>query len=332
MFRYGLAALALKAFSATASTKQLYRKLGNRFGARRRAREGLPPYYMKRARNIVEQVRRLELIRPGDHLLEIGSGWLAWESTILRLFFDVQVTLFDVWDNRQFASFQRYFRDFAALVDEQIPMSREERSRVHSLLERLAKTTDWAEAYGLLGHEYVVDPDRVLAALPSNTYDLVFSTNVLEHIPRTVLREEVADFVRVLRPGGHSLHVIDLGDHLAYNDDAISCYKNYLRYSERTWHLFFENDVQHFNRVQPAEWLAAFADAGLVLVDQSRTKIDLRSVQIAAAQFREMDPVDLACGALTLLHQKPRCTNPRLPAAPLGGGRSRAPGAVATTT
>ena len=62
-----------------------------------------PPYYMERARNIVEQVRRFDLIRPGDRLLEIGSGWVAWESTVLRLFFDVQVTLFDVWDDRQFA-------------------------------------------------------------------------------------------------------------------------------------------------------------------------------------------------------------------------------------
>ena len=109
MLRYGLTALALKAFSATNSTQHLYRKLGNTFGARSRARKRPPPYYMERARNIVEQVRRFDLIRPGDRLLEIGSGWVAWESTVLRLFFDVQVTLFDVWDDRQFAPFQRTF-------------------------------------------------------------------------------------------------------------------------------------------------------------------------------------------------------------------------------
>jgi hypothetical protein len=256
---------------------------------------------MQRARAIIEQVRRFDLIRPGDRLLEIGTGWLAWESTVLRVFFDVQVTLFDVWDNRQFAPFQRYFRDFAASVDEQIPMSLEERRRVHSLLDSLAETTDWAEAYRVLGHEYVVDSH--LAVLPSDTYALVFSASVLEHIQRTILREEVAEFARVLRPGGYSLHLIDLGDHLAYYDDAIPCLKNYLRYSERTWRILFENDVQYFNRVQPAEWLSAFADAGLVLVDQTRYDIDLGTMQIAA-KFREMEPVDLACGTLNLLHQK----------------------------
>ena len=175
---------------------------------------------MERARNIVERVRRFDLIRPGDRLLEIGSGWVAWESTVLRLFFDVQVTLFDVWDDRQFAPFQRYFRDFAAGVDEQIPMSIEERTRVHSLLNRIAETTNWSEAYRVLGHEYIVDPDRLLATLPSDTYALVFSASVLEHVQRRVLREEISDFARVLRPGGHSLHLIDLGDHLAYYDDA----------------------------------------------------------------------------------------------------------------
>ena len=103
--------------------------------------------------------------------------------------------------------------------------------------------------------------------------------------------------------------MIDLGDHLGYYDDAIPCFKEYLRYSERTWRIFFENDVQYFNRVQPAEWLAVFADAGLALVDESRpNSIDLSSVQIAA-QFREMEPADLACCTLNLLHQKPdRCT------------------------
>ena len=245
-----------------------------------------------------------DLVRPGDRLLEIGSGWLAWESTILRLFFDVQVTLFDVCDHRQFAPFKKYFQYFASCVDEQIAMNVKERTRVHSLLNCIAETKNWSEAYRLLGHDYIIDADRLLAPLPSNTYALVFSAAVLEHLRRALLRDEVADFARVLRPGGHSMHQIDLGDHLAYHDDAISCVKNYLRYSERTWGALFENGVQYFNRVQPAEWLRAFADAGLVLKDESRISIDLSGIKIAA-QFAEMDTVDLACRTLRILHQKP---------------------------
>ena len=50
---------------------------------------------------------------------------------------------------------------------------------------------------------------------------------------------------------------------------------------------------KYFNRVQPAEWLAAFAGAGEVLIDQSRNDIDLNSMQIAA-RFREMEAAHLA--------------------------------------
>lgn len=303
MLRYGLAAAAFKAFSVSPSSKRFYRTLGNTFGARKRARDGLPSLYVERARGIVEQVRRFGLVRPGDQLLELGTGWLHWESTVLRLFFDVQVTLFDVWDNRQFAPFQRYFRDFAAVVDAEIRMSPEERERVHGLLDRLAATKDFDEAYAVLGHRYVVDPRGTIDALPSDTYALVFSASVLEHIKREDARAVVADMARVLKPGGHTLHLIDLGDHLAYYDLSRTCLKQYLRYSDRTWRMLFENDVQYFNRIQPAEWLAAFRDAGLELQDQHRNEIDLTGFPIGEP-FRTCEPRDLACNTMTVLHRR----------------------------
>jgi carbamoyl-phosphate synthase small subunit len=40
---------------------------------------------MERARNIVEKVRRFDLLRPGDRLLEIGTGWLAREGSSLKV-------------------------------------------------------------------------------------------------------------------------------------------------------------------------------------------------------------------------------------------------------
>lgn len=304
MLRYALAAAAFKAFSAAPPTKRLYRTLGNTFGARKRARVGLPPLYVERARGIVEQVRRFDLVRPGDRLLELGTGWLHWESTVLRLFFDVRVTLFDVWDNRQFAPFQRYFSDFARVVDAEIAMAPAERERVHGLLSRIARTESFDEAYDVLGHTYVVNPRGTIDALPSDTFALVFSASVLEHVSADLVRGVVADMARVLKPGGHTLHLIDLGDHLAYYDPAVPCLKNYLRYSERTWRTLFQNDVQYFNRVQPAEWLAAFADAGLALVDERRNTIDLTGVEVAEA-FKRCRATDLACSTMTVLHRRP---------------------------
>lgn len=303
MLRYLLAAAALKTFSATPSTKRLYRALGNTFGSGRRTRAGLPRPYIERARGIVDQARRLDLVHPGDRLLELGTGWLHWESTVLRLFFDVEVTLFDVWDNRQFEPLQRYFHDFAAVVDHEIPMTPGEAQRVHGLLDQLARTRDFDEAYALLGHRYVVNPAGTIDGLPSGAFNLVFSASVLEHVPRQHVRSTITNTFRVLRPGGHSAHLIDLGDHIAYYDPAIRSLKNYLRYSDPTWRLFFENDVQYFNRVQPAEWLSAFADAGFELIDQHRNTIDLTDVTIAEP-FRGCTAQDLATSTMNVVHRK----------------------------
>lgn len=52
----------------------------------------------------------------------------------------------------------------------------------------------------------VVDYDGRHIPLPDRSVDIVFSSNVLEHIPHLV--EIHAEFARVLRPGGYCVHVM----------------------------------------------------------------------------------------------------------------------------
>jgi SAM-dependent methyltransferase len=60
-----------------------------------------------------------------------------------------------------------------------------------------------AESHNRYDHcEYLVGEDSDLARFEDATFDLVYSTNVLQHIPRALQGEYVGEFVRVLRPGG----------------------------------------------------------------------------------------------------------------------------------
>lgn len=55
---------------------------------------------------------------------------------------------------------------------------------------------------------FVLSEDPDLRAFPDATFDLVFTERVLQHLPRPVLENYLAEFVRVLRPGGVAwLHV-----------------------------------------------------------------------------------------------------------------------------
>jgi SAM-dependent methyltransferase len=49
---------------------------------------------------------------------------------------------------------------------------------------------------------FVLATDSDLRAFPDGSFDLVFTERVLQHLPRPVLESYLAEFVRVLRPGG----------------------------------------------------------------------------------------------------------------------------------
>jgi SAM-dependent methyltransferase len=303
MVRYVIAAGALKLFSATTQTKKLYRYIGNTYGARKRAAAGLPQVYVDRAQEIISQVRKHNAIKPGDRLLELGTGWLHWESTILRLFYDVEVYLFDVWDNRQFPAFLQYFRDFAKVVDNTIPMTAGEKERVHGLLDKLLLTTSFDQVYTLLGHKYVVNPAGTLGQFPDNFFDLIFSCSVLEHVEKPIIPEFMKGCYRVLKPKGKAIHLVDLGDHLTLYDSTMPYNKNYLRYSDSTWRAFFQNDVQYFNRIQRPRWLKYFADAKFVLVEERTEPIDLDGIKVSRS-FAEFDHSDLTCLTMKVVYTK----------------------------
>ncbi len=303
MVRYMIAAGALKLFSATGQTKKIYRHLGNTVGAKRRVTAGLPKVYVDRAQEIITQVRKHNAVKNGDRLLELGTGWLHWESTILRLFYDVEVYLFDVWDNRQFPAFHQYFKEFAELVDQTIPMTDQEKVRVHGLLDKVLQATTFEEVYALLGHKYVLSPTGSLEQFPDGYFDLIFSCSVLEHVEKQIISEFMKGCHRVLNPRGLAIHLVDLGDHLTLYDRTMPYNKNYLRYSNTVWRLCFQNDVQYFNRIQRPEWLKYFADSGFKLVEERSESIELNGLKVSPS-FAEFNHDDLSCLTLKLVYSK----------------------------
>lgn len=303
MIKYVITATELKLFSTTPQTKRIYRLLGNTLGQRRRIQHGLDESYMERAKRILYLCEKHHAVHSGDKLLEIGTGWLHWESTIIRLFYDVEITLFDVWDNRQFGAYQQFFRQLEQIIDKKIDMTPAQHDRVHGLLQAISKASSFDEVYNLLGFHYVIDPDGTLKQLQDESYALIFSCNVLEHVDRKILPEYVQDFSRILKPGGFSIQEIDLGDHLYHYDTSVPL-KNYLRYSNATWRRFFENDVQYFNRVQRPEWLHLYCTAGLETVEEESIPSDISSLKIDTS-YRQLGRQDLECLTLRVVHRKP---------------------------
>jgi len=296
-----MAAATLKAFSLSPSTKQLYRRFGNSFGARKRTTGVMPDYYFQRIERMLKLNAQYGFLRDGCRLLELGTGWLHWEAITCRLFYDVEAVLYDVWDNRQLSGLKNYIIQLDSLLHK-LDVPEESRKRAHQLIGAIKETKGFQDLYELLGFQYMVDESGRLRQLPKESFDVVVSAGVLEHVGRKEAAGIVDDVATVLKEGGYSCHSIHIADHLSAYDRSASV-KQYLRYSDRTWQRWFQNDVQYINRIQRSDWLGLFEKSGLTLLEEEAAQEDLSGLKVSR-DFQHYTEPDLRCSNLKLLHRK----------------------------
>jgi len=159
------------------------------------------------------------------------------------------------------------------------------------------------ELYDSLGFQYVVNPLGDLRGLPDESFDLVVSAGVLEHIEDHIITPLINDTFRVLKPGGWALHNIDTSDHLAYYDVTMQ-EKFYLRCGEWLWKLVGENKVQYINRLQRGEWIKVFQASKFEVVTESGVRCTMNGFK-PAKRFESMSLDELRYTHLTFLLRKP---------------------------
>ena len=302
MVKYITTAVALKCFSSGPLMRSLYRRLGNTVGNKRRSSEAMPGYYPDRVKRMLRLQKEHNIVSNGDRIIELGTGWLHWEALTLRLFYDIEAVLFDVWDNRQLGGLKNYVRQLAPMLKNGFGLSATELRHAQSLIEEILKVESFDELYELLGFEYVVESSGSLRQFSDNSFQLVVSGGVLEHVKREGLPLLTAETRRILKPGGWAVHSIDTADHLEHYDRTVSP-KLYLSFSEETWKRLCENEVQYINRMQRGEWLALFKANGFDLIEEEARRVDIGGLNLAD-RFVHMDKEDLECTVLRLALKK----------------------------
>lgn len=296
MVKYSLAALALKLFSLNNLSKKAYRKIGNTFGAKKRKQSDIDSY-IERGNLLLNLYEKYGAINENNTLLEIGTGWMHWYSLYTRLFYNVNITMTDVWDNRQFEALKASFLKLKELSDN--PSSREYSPAIDLILNAGC----FKKLYEPLNLSYIIDNEGSLDQFQSNTFDVAFSFHVLEHVPKEKTNDLVKNIYRLLKPGGFSIHQIGIDDHLSHYDKKESL-MNYLRYSDKTWKIFFQNEVQYFNRLLMSDWMNIFSRQGFILMEKIEEHANIDSLKIHP-QYQRYGKADLSCAILTIVHQKP---------------------------
>ena len=302
MIKYHLSALSLKAFSSCAPARGLYRRLGNWVGGRRRTVGNMPSCYFERAERNIAWCRKYGPLCGNDLVVELGTGWVHWEALTLRLFFDFQAILYDVWDNRQLDALKSFLHQLEQRFGQQGFLEGCDFDRARSLINRIQTARTFDHLYEVLGFRYVLDPSGMMECLPREAFRLAISAGVMEHIPASTAPQFVSTMASLLVRNGFGMHGINITDHLSLYDPLASP-KQYLTYSELQWKLCFENKVQYINRIQRGEWFRMFADAGLSVVEEGGSYTDLTNLKIHP-QYQRLARKDIDCTTLVLVVQK----------------------------
>src|SRR5437588_4981371 len=157
MVKYITTAVALKCFSSSPWMRSFYRSLGNSVGNKRRSSGVMPDYYPERVKRMLRLQRQNNIVRNGDRILELGTGWLHWEALTLRLFYEVKAALFDVWDNRQLGGLKNYIRQLRPILNDRFGLSVAELTHARALIDEISRVESFDALYRLLDFEYVME-------------------------------------------------------------------------------------------------------------------------------------------------------------------------------
>lgn len=289
-----------KFMSSTSFTKKIYRLIANKVGDYLRVRRRIS---IDEERKIVHFMKEFCDIKKGDRFLELGTGWFHRYSSFVRIFYDIEIILYDVWDNRQFNALKHYINSLPSLFNDE---EKKNKDKSIDIISKINSIHSFDEYYSYMGFNYVINKNDNLSPFSENSFSIIFSCEVFEHINSNKLSVSnyIKDIYRILKPGGYSIQTIDIGDHLHWVDRKQTHLKEYLRFSDIFWKRYFDSDIKYINRVQKSEWLNLFNNAGFRLIYQSQKDCEIDSLKINK-NYKKFSVDDLKCYTLYIVHQKP---------------------------
>lgn len=232
----------------------------------------------------------------GAEVLEFGSGWLPLIPMLFHLAGAKRLILTDIERLMDAATIDLARNRLRGRIDEIAAALRTPRAQ---LLVRLE---------GPFPHDYLVPWNP--AAQPGGSVDLIISRATFEHVPAAALESFLAQFHRILRPGGATCHLIDNSDHWQHKDRGLSRL-DFLRYEDSSliWRLAQVNAQAYQNRLRHSDYRRMFQVAGFEVVlerggPDAKCLADLAMLPLAS-RFRGMEAEDLAVLTSLFVARKP---------------------------
>lgn len=262
-------------------------------------------YFLQKALGLTTGVSR-------PLVVEIGTGWIPAIALAMMLV-GLRTHTYDVARHNYRALFRRTREVLRERSEELAGVAGVSKAEIERRLSLIAETDEFGEAARRLGGVYAAPVDTTALPHTDGEADLVLSNLVLQCIPREVLKPVVQETYRILKPGGHAVHRMYLGDEYAGRDPHRN-HLDFLMYSEKTWRRWFCHRFKHLNRLRAPQFLALFEEVGFEIPHVERT-IDEECIEYLKwipldEEFRGMSYEDLATTSLAVTLRKPLESGP----------------------
>jgi SAM-dependent methyltransferase len=241
----------------------------------------------------------LPKVRPLDNLsvVEIGTGWEATSALALSLYGAGPIYTFDHVRHLRFVRSHQAVEQMWLSVDRLAEATSIPKALLAERLSALRSAPDLETLLDRARITYRAPADAASTGLPDRSVDVVFSHEVLGHIPPPVLHQITEETKRVLKPGGMALHFIGMDDPFATSRNGLSA-MNFLRYSPRWWDFFVQNKIASNNRLREKEYIDLFRSHGATVrvIDHIVRPKDVEAVKNMKVhpRFAGMTPEELA--------------------------------------
>ena len=185
-------------------------------------------------------------MKKGWHGLELGPGDGLLSAFLAPVVGASSLTLVDAGDfaHKNAERYCKQLSQFRAVFPD-------------AMLPDFPVATDVDALLATVGGSYHSLGLQSLRDLESNSFDLIYSQAVLEHVRRGEFKATMRECHRLLRPNGMMSHVIDYKDHLGGG-------LNNMRFPEELWERewFASNGGFYTNRLRMSEMVSICSDAG----------------------------------------------------------------------
>lgn len=227
-------------------------------------------YKITHARDHIIYLRRFQPnLGGGGEILELGTGWYPIIPIAFYLTNCGRTTSVDIqnWLKKEgliatIAKMREW--DEAGRLRAYLPGLLEERWTQLLAIATNAANYDREAINEIIGLTPLLQDARKLPFADGH-FDFICSNNTFEHVHAEVLTGILAEFKRILKPGGLMSHFIDLSDHFAHFDHGINIY-NFLRFSRKQWKLI-DNNIQPQNRLRWKDYEAMYRQLNIPITE-----------------------------------------------------------------